>query len=193
MDKTKISALLGRPLTPIEDTNFDMYLKLAKQNLSDLICMDICSDGEPRTYPARDGYKTVFTDVFTEVDEVKLNGTVTTAYSARQWDKRNASWYNSLVFDCKLKKDDEVEIDASWGFDTIPLDLQQIIAGLFGLISKKNKFDATIKSKRVEDFHITFNTDVDLDDSFNSAYGKTIAKYSLCAIPEMSSGRVCKC
>jgi len=193
MDTTEMAALLGRPLTSVETTNFNTYLKLARQNLDVLLCMDLCSKEDPRTYSTREGYSTVFVDVFTDIDEVKLNGDVTTDYSVRQWDKRSASWYNSLVFGCKFDKDDEVEITASWGFDKYPIDLQSVLAGLFGLITKKNKFDGTIASKQVEDFRISFNVDADLDASFYQSYNATISKYSLCDIPEIRNGKTGGC
>lgn len=193
MDKTKVSALLGRPLTPYEDTNFELYLNIAKENLGQLLCMDICSSEDPRVFNARDGYTTVFTDVFRDIDEVKLNGTVVTNYSKRQWDKRSAKWYNSIVFEHKLCADDEVEISANWGFNKMPLDLQQIIAGLFGLITQKNNQDTTISSKQVEDFRISFDVDADIDQSFEAKYAKTIAKYSLCNIPYVRHGGVSQC
>lgn len=191
MTKEELSALLGRPLTPTEDTSFDLYLKIAKQNLGDLLCMDICKSEEPKVFEAREGYSTVFTDVFREVDTVKVNGEETTDYSKRQWDRRSASWYNSIVFTKCLDAGDEVEITASWGFDKIPSDLQLVLAGLFDLITKKNKQDGTIQSKQVEDFRITLNTEADLDEEFYRKFNSTIRKYSLCAVSNIQHGSVC--
>lgn len=199
MDKETISALLGRPLTPIEDTNFDLYLEIAQENLESLICTQVDDVTETRTFDTRHDYKTAFVDIFWNVTEVKLNGKVVTDYSERQWDRRNASWYNSLVFN-RFTNGHELEVTADWGFEpnsdgsSLPVDLQQVLAGLFGLISRKNKFDGTIESKRVEDFHISFRADVDLDQEFYKNYGDTLTKYSLCDIPNIQSGRVkCRC
>lgn len=199
MDRQQISALLGRSLTPAEDTNFSMYLEIAEANLETLICTPVAEVTETRYFDARHDYKTAFVDIFWNIDEVKLDGKVTTDYQVRQWDSRNGSWFNSLVFD-KYLKGKELEITADWGFSpvsggsSLPLDLQSVLAGLFGQISKKNKHDGTIASKQVEDFRISFNADVDLDSDFYKTYGSTIAKYSLCDIPEVQSGKVkCKC
>ena len=202
MDKEEISALLGRPLTTVEDTNFDMYLNIATLSLEDLICSPVEPIEETRIFDTREGYKTAFTDIFLSVSEVKINDDVVSSddYSIRQWDKRSASWYNSLVFDSDFDKDDTVEITAEWGFKEeasdddwgLPYDLQAVLAGLFGLITKKNKHDGSIQSKQVEDFRITLR-DVDLDEDFNRLYGSTISKYSLCNIPEFTSGKVCGC
>lgn len=190
MDKITIAAFLGRPLTPTEDTNFDLYLKLARQSLDGLLCMTLCDADDPKVYEAREGYSTVFTDIFTDIQEVKVNGDVVAAskYSPRQWDKRNGSWYNSLVFEDKFESGDEVEVTASWGFSKTPVDLQAVLAGLFGLITKKNKFDGTISSKQVEDFRISFNNDADLDEEFAKKYGDTISKYSLCNLSSVRHG-----
>lgn len=195
MTKEEISALLGRPLSPVEDTNFPLYLEIAEANLETLICTPVTEVKETRYFDTRHDYKTAFVDIFWNIDEVKLGGKVTTDYQVRQWDSRNGSWFNSLVFDNYLKGK-ELEITADWGFSpvsggsSLPLDLQSVLAGLFGLISKKNKHDGTISSKQVEDFRISFNADTDLDADFYKTYGATIAKYSLCDIPEVQSGKV---
>lgn len=194
MDKLTIAVLLQRPLTPIEDTNFNTYIKIAKENLSTLICTDLCSDGSNKIYDARKGYRTVFTDVFNALDEVKIDGKTveSSEYSVRQWDKRNGSWCNSIVFkDRFCESEQEVEVSASWGFEKMPTDLQLVLAGLFDLISKKNTVDASIQSKQVEDFRITFRADVDLNESFTTKYAGTIAKYSMCSILDVQHGSVC--
>ena len=41
LTQDEVSALLGRPLTPTETTNFDLYLDIAKLRLNDLVCFDI--------------------------------------------------------------------------------------------------------------------------------------------------------
>src|SRR5690606_38022381 len=98
MDEQTISELLGRPLTSIETANFDLYIDIAMQNLEDMLCTPLEDVSETRIFDTREGYKTAFTDIFWSVSEVKLDDNVITDYSLRQWDKRNATWYNSLVF-----------------------------------------------------------------------------------------------
>jgi hypothetical protein len=188
MNQSQLEGLLGRSLTPIEVTNLKTYLNIAKQSLDGLLCTNLCDQSVTRTFDAREGYSTVFTDIFTDIQEVKLNDEVTTDYSVRQWDRRNGSWYNSIVFENKLCEDDEVEVTASWGFSQMPSDLKLVWAQLFGLISKKNKQDGTVSSKQIEDFRVTFKTDADLDDEFYRQYDKTIAKYSLCSIGNIQHG-----
>lgn len=193
MNTTEMAALLGRPLTTIETTNFSLYLKIAKQNLDELLCMELCSEEQTKVFDAREGYSTVFTDVFTDIEEVKVNDVVidTDKYSRRQWDRRTGSWYNSLVFTYKLDLNDEVSVTADWGFSSYPSDIKYMLAGLFGLISKKNKFDGTISSKQVEDFRISFRADADLDDEFYKTYQRTISKYSICDMAYIRHGKVC--
>lgn len=190
MNQTTMASLLGRSLTPIESTNFNLYLKIARQSLDDLLCTNLCDDTDPRTFDARGGYSTVFTDIFTDVQSITVNGEAVTDYSVRQWDRRNGSWYNSVVFEDKLYEDDVVVVSASWGFSTMPSDLQLVLAQLFGLITKKNKFDSTITKKKVEDFEVWLNIDADLDDEFYRQYNKTISKYSLCTIGNIQQGSV---
>jgi hypothetical protein len=194
MNEAKVAALLGRPLTAYETANFKLYLRLANESLESMLCTSLCDENDPKIYDVREGYSTVFTDIFQEVDSVKMDGELVdpSKYSVRQWNKRTASWYNSIVFDHRLTEcDHEIEVSAVWGFDTLPSDLQLVTAGLFGLISKKNSVDSSVQSKRVEDFQITFRADVDLDSEFSSKYGGVLAKYSMCDIPNVQHGRVC--
>lgn len=199
MDETEMAALLGRSLTPIETTNFDLYLNIAEEALESLICTPVEEVTETRVFDLREGYRTAFVDIFWNVDEVKVNDTVIepSDYSLRQWSKRNADWYNSLVFNCAFDDcQDEIEVTADWGFEpvssgsSLPADLQYVLAGLFSQITKKNKFDPTIASKQVEDFRISFNVMADLDAEFYRAYSNILSKYSLCDIANIQHGAV---
>lgn len=191
MNQAQVAALLGRPLTPNEVTNFKLYLDIAKKSLESFLCFDLCSPEDTQKFDARGGYATLFVSPFTELEEVKLNGDVVTDYSVRQWDKRSGSWYNSLVFEDRLHENDEIEIKGSWGFSSIPSDLQLVIARSFDLITKQNKLDGSVKSKRVEDFQITFDNTVDLDDIFYTQNEVTLNKYSLCSIGNIQQGGGC--
>jgi hypothetical protein len=194
MKQDKMSALLGRPLAANETANYKLYLDIANDSLESMICTSLCDQNDPKVYDVREGYSTVFTDIFIDIDEVKLDGKVvdSSEYSLRQWDKRNASWYNSLVFNYRFNEcDKEVEVSATWGFESMPSDLQLVLAGLFDLVTKKNKQNSSVQSKQVEDFRITFRADVDLDSDFQTKYGGTLAKYSICDIPNVQHGRVC--
>lgn len=194
MKEADVAALLGRSLTSIETTNFNLYMRIANQTLESLVCTSLCDQDDPKVYDIREGYRTVFIDIFTDLDEVKVDGKVieSSEYSLRQWDKRNASWYNSIVFKDRFDNcDKEVEVSGTWGFDKMPADLKSVLAGLFDLIGKKSSFDATVQSKQVEDFRITLRADVDLNATFQTLYGDTISKYSQCDIPNIQHGRVC--
>jgi len=201
MNQAQLEALLGRPLTSVEVTNLELYLEIANDTLETLLCTSIRPATEERTFSLREGYRTAFLDIFTAVTEVKVNGEVQdpTSYSVRQWDKRNATWYNSLVLADRITSTtDEITVNATWGFVdapvedyAVPSDLQVILAGLFSLITKKNKLNPAVASKQTEDFRISFNVDVDLDEEFYTQYSKTIDKYSLCNIGYVRHGEVC--
>lgn len=200
MTREDISNLLGRPLTPFEDSNFDLYLDIAEVSVEDLLCTSLEPVNETRKFYTRNGYSTAFVDIFWNIDEVKINDKVMTNFNPMQWDKFNGEWYNSLVFSNKFKKKQIIEVTADWGFppssDTsnLPVDLERLIAGLFAQITKVNKFDSTVESKDVEDFKIVFNVDTDLDEAFYNSYRSTINKYSLCDIPDVQHGEIrCRC
>lgn len=200
MSQSELEALLGRPLTSIEATNLDLYLNIANQRLEDMLCTRLEGVNEERTFSIRSGYHTIFVDIFTEVESVVINGVTLDAddYSPRQWDKRSASWYNSIVLE-NLTYEDEVTITADWGFDpdgsgepisTYPADLQLMLAGLFSLVSKQNTTDGRIQSKQVEDFRITFRDTTEVEN-LALANEATIKKYGLCGLDRgIRHGRV---
>lgn len=200
MNQAKLEALLGRPLTPTEQTNQRLYLKIARESLEGLICTTVsCESEEARAYNVREGYSTAFVDIFTELTEVKIDGTVIdpSKYSVRQWDKRSGSWYNAIVLNRKFRNcDREIEVTASWGFDSMPVDLQLLMARIFDHVGRQNSLDREINSKKVEDFTISYNhSSITMSDTLWASLvqdnATTISKYSMCDIPNVQHGRVC--
>lgn len=190
MTQAKLEALLGRSLTPREVTNLQLYLDIAKESLEELLCLSLCDEGDTtRVFNVREGYSTVFTDIFTELSEVKVDGTVTTDYYPAFWDKRSNAYYNSIVLDdCNVT---EVEITGFWGFDEVPNDLQLLWAQSFANVSKQYKAGAgNVKSKQVEDFRISYG-DLTDDEVFMNANSRIIKKYSMCNIGYVKHGDVC--
>jgi hypothetical protein len=197
MEDDKLVALLGRPLSPTEQTNKDLYLDIAKEQLENLLCisLDVNPEGsgdaeaDTRTFEIREGYSTVFTGIFTSLTEVKVDDVATTDYYNAYWDKRSNSYYNSIVLDeCGGS---EVEITGIWGFNEVPNDLQMLWAQLFANVSKKYAAGSgNIKSKKVEDFSITYG-DLSDDEVFMKDNALTIRKYSLCTIGYVRHGKTC--
>jgi hypothetical protein len=194
MDQQELEAYLGRPLTSTEVDNLTLYLEIATERLEELLCSAVESIAEERTYDGREGYSTVFTDFFTEISSVTVDGRVleTDDYSVRQWNKRQGYWFNSIVLDKRLRKDCEIVIDGVWGFtvETMPRDLQLLQAKLFALVSSMNKGNGNVRSKKVEDFSISFN-DNPVYNQFLLDNTATISKYSLCSIGNVKHGNVC--
>lgn len=197
MTQSDIEALLGRPLTSTESTNLDLYLDISKDALEQLLCTSLeevaeTPVAETRTYRSRNGYKTLFTDVFQSVSAVEVDGEAESSgnYTVMQWDKYNGSWYNSLVFSSPLH-DDEIDVTGIWGFTSYPSDLKLLWAKLFSQVSVKNTGAGNITSKQVEDFRITFNDSVTADQQLASDYASTIEKYGLCGVGNIQHGDVC--
>lgn len=195
MSQSDLEKLLGRPLTPTEVANLDSYLDIAKESLEELLCISLGyeTSGDPEEYTqvfdVREGYSTVFTGIFTELSEVKVDGIVTTDYYPAFWDKRSNPYYNSIVLG---KSGKTAEITAVWGFDTVPNDLKLLWAQLFANVSKKyTAGGGNVKSKRVEDFQVAYG-DLTDDEAFINANKRTISKYSLCNIGYVLHGDVCK-
>lgn len=193
MTQEKLVELLGRPLTTIEVTNFKAYIDIAFGTLSELLCASISRKTETRTFESVEGYSTVFTDYFTDVSEVKIDGSVidSSEYSVRQWDKRDADWYNSIVFDTK-RGDCEVEITADWGFGKcLPNALELLVADLFANISTRRTTNTNVASKQVEDFRITFRESISVDEQFSRDNAQTLGRYSMCSVSRIRNGAIC--
>lgn len=197
MTQEQLEALLGRSLTPREVTNLDLYFEIAQESLEELLCisLDVNPDGsgEPeldtQTFDVREGYSTVFTGIFTQLSEVKVDGTVTTDYYPAFWDKRSNAYYNSIVLDdCNAS---EVEITGYWGFDSIPADLQLLWAQMFANVSKKYKAGGgNVKRKDVRNFSVWLG-DLSDDETFINENKRAIQKYSLCNVGYVLHGRTC--
>lgn len=188
MNQTQVAKLLNRTLTSSEVTNFDLYLKIAYERLRQLVCFSLCDIGGTRTYNCRKGYYDLFIDPFTSIESVTIDGSITTAYIIKQNELYNADWYNVVEFDEKMVGD-RVTINATWGFVTIPYDLQLFIAKLFSYISIEQKADDNIKSKKIEDFTVTYKDGATYDE-FITANQSVINKYSQCNIGLIDHGYV---
>lgn len=192
LTKDQVSKLLNRPLTTAEDTNFSTYLKIATERLEELLCFDLCITTPTRTYIVREGYRTIFTDVFTGTPTVTIDGETVESdkYSVRQFDNLNGKWFNSIVFKQHLSRTvEEVTVQAAWGFQTLPVDLQLLLAKLFALNSQQQTTDDRVRSKKIEDFTITYDATTTYDQ-FILSNADVINKYSICGIGEISHGRV---
>ena len=191
LSNTQLEALLGRSLTARETANCNSYLEIAKAQLEELLCISLLQDSGERTFTSRYGYSTLFTGIFTKVNSVTINGVVVdpSTYHLAFFDDRNKGFYNSIVFNSKLIGQDVV-VDANWSFDTMPSDLAQFLAQLFALSAKK-KVTGSIKSKRVEDFSITYGDLTDMQQ-FVADNDLIMTKYGQCFITETRHGSVCE-
>lgn len=195
MTQAQIAALLGRPLTASEAANFETILSAALEQLQTLICSPIAYEASvERTFGTRKGYRTAFVDLFTSATEVKLAGVVIAPanYRLQFFDNRNGTVKNSIVF-TEDTRGRELSVTGNWGFDTsntntIPADLQLLIAKLFGESTKKDT--GNVKSKKIEDFNITF-MDASAQERFYVDNSKTINKYSICDLIDIQSGAIC--
>lgn len=190
LTKQQMAALLGRPLTPAEDTNFTVYLDNAIETLEYLLCASINPSTGERVYDSRKEFTTVFTDFFTAPTLVKVDGNITTDYSARQWDNRNATWFNSIVLDCE-PRGKEVSITATWGFASLPNDLALLLARVFALNGESGG-DGNIHRKKIEDFDIWLKEGTTEFQGLLDDNATTLSKYSMCKTKvDVQNGDIC--
>lgn len=188
LSKQTVAALLGRPLTTVEDTNFDLYLEIAKNNVSDILCIDICKDSGERVFERRQEFATVFTGIFSNVNSVKVDGVEVVDFLPYFFNKRTGDFYNSIVFD-NLPRGTEITVDADWGFNTLPIDIKRMISQAFAVVSSSYQ-TKDVRSKQIEDFRTTYG-ELTSDEVFASSNARTIQKYSLCTIGDLTSGNIC--
>lgn len=188
MEIGQVEKLLGRSLTSIEATNFDLNIKIAIERLQKLLCFRLSDTDGERIYPARYGYRTQYIDPCTSIESVKIDGVITTDYVLRFQDSYNSEFYNCIEF-TKALAGDLITVDADWGFDTIPEDLQLLLARLFAQCSLEQTTDNAVKSKSIEDYSVTYK-DAPTFDEFVSANSEIIAKYSQCNIGMVRHGNV---
>ena len=91
-------------------------------------------------------------------------------------------------YTCDPNSDNDVFIPN--GAVLASIDLKLLVAKLFALVGTMNTTNGNIKSKRVEDFTITFN-DNTVFDQFLLDNSATINKYSICSIGDVQNGDVC--
>lgn len=194
MTKIELEKLLGRPLTSTEDANFGSYDEIAKEVSQSLLCISTeCEQTDDnRIYVSREGYSTVFTDIFTDIESITVDGIGVTDYYPAFNDDRNNDFYNSIVFKRRFQTEEEVLVSALWGFESVPIDLQRLLARAYAQsVTPTKKKNTSVKSKRVEDFWITYG-DLSEDEEFIKANSATIKKYSLCNIGYVLHGDTCK-
>lgn len=144
-------------------------------------CLYLKEETGERVYDVRSGHRTVFTDLFQNPTAVTVDGEAV-EYTARMWDNRNSPVCNSVVLeDCRGS---EVKVTAKW---VIPDDLKDLITRLDAVIAKGT--DGRVKSKRIEDFQVTFNDNTEVGQ-FILDNGAILAKYSLCNVSQIRSGTV---
>lgn len=184
----QVEKLLGRSLTSSEVTNFDLNIKIAIERLEKLVCFTLCGKQGRRIYPIRYGYRTQYIDPCTVVDSIKIDGVVVEDYKLRCDESYNSEWFDCIELP-KAATGELIEIEASWGFERIPNDLQLLIARLFALNSLEQATDSSVKSKSIEDFSVTYR-DAPTLDSFLEANQQIIDKYSQCNIGNIQNGTV---
>lgn len=192
LTKTQLESLLGRSLSGSEDTNLELYLKIALERLAGLFCVHIGDNTEAtRIYMGRDNYSTIYIDPFTALATVTIDDVEqeTTSY---QWNTRNADWFNILKFDRNLKAE-EIEVTANFGYgDPLPFDLQLLLARMFALSNKENTTDLRVQSKQNEDYRVSYGSQGQdaktVWDSLLTENKSTIQKYSQCGIGTIDHG-----
>lgn len=187
MKQEKLEAYLGRSLSATETTNIKTYLNIAREQLDSILCY-FGGDEDTREYDPRIGYRSLFTEPFTEVREVTVDGEASTAYTVKQWNSRRGDWFNVIEFDDPME-DKDITVNAEWGFgNCMPTDLEFLLAQLFNFVANGSKVDGRVQSKRLDrSFSVTYRDKTGFQQLLDD-HAATILKYSLCNVGEIRHG-----
>ena len=160
----------------------------ARQMVEELLCLDLTPAlAQARTFTAREGMRTVFTGLFSNVSSVTVNGEAVTNYYPAFFDKRNGTLFNSIVFTEPVCG--EVVVTGDWSATTLPADLQRLVDNALLVVNQAYSVKE-VKSKRTRTFQITYS-DLSDDEVFLKKNAITIAKYSMCDVPYVLHGDTC--
>lgn len=180
IEQADMAKLLGRSLTATETDNYELYLNIATDRLEQLLCISLLYADEERTFESRLDYRTVYVDPFHEITSVSIDGETVDEddYVIKQNNRFSGDWYNIIEF-AKKRRGENIVVDANWGFATVPYDLQSLLAKLFAQVGVEQKSDNSVKSKKIEDFTVTYK-DGDTYSELVADNQATISKYAQC-------------
>lgn len=195
IDKDKLEKLLGKTISVNAGHGLEEHLSVTESYLELMICSLVSGSEETQalTFKTRNGYSAVNTPIFRGEPTIKVDG-VTVSSSKYELvatgTKLPTEWYNSIVFNDRKLYGNKVKVTALWGFEALPDDLALVFAGIFDVITTTGENNTNIKSKKVEDFAVTF---VDLEsalDDVKRKYSIILSKYSCCDEINFESGDV---
>lgn len=192
LSQADVEAILGRSLTNAEKSTLTTTTEQALQDAQDLLGIDWKTLGE-RTYFGSEGYRTLFTDPYSILTSVTVNGATITDYRTAFDDWLNTPSFNSIIFAYPLEDNDEVVVAAEWGFGSeLPYDIKRLAVALWqnGTAPQTNPTSQKVKSKSNLDFSVTYDTSKTALETILVDYGNVIEKYSMRIRGDIGHGRI---
>lgn len=184
LTEQQVESYLQRSLTSFESDNFNNLLRIAISKLEALICSKVGYIEEERTFQGRDGMRSVFIGLCSEVKSVKVNSN-SVDFATYLGD--NASQLcDNIVLNKPTRHTDVITVHGGFGLKVIPEELAQVISELFAV---KLVGGDKITSKKVEDFSITYDKTSELDRIIEN-YKSVLDKYSQCSQITLRSGEI---
>lgn len=184
LTEQQVESYLQRSLTSFESGNFNNLLRIAISKLEALICSKVGYIEEERTFQGRDGMRSVFVGLCSEVKSVKVNSN-SVDFATYLGD--NASQIcDNIVLNKPTRHTDVITVHGGFGLKVIPEELVQVISELFAV---KLAGGDKITSKKVEDFSITYDKTSETDRIIES-YKSILDKYSQCSQITLRSGEI---
>ncbi len=184
LTEQQVESYLQRSLTSFESGNFNNLLRIAISKLEALICSKVGYIEEERTFQGRDGMRSVFIGLCSEVKSVKVNSN-SVDFATYLGDSASQICDN-IVLNKPTKHTDVITVHGGFGLKVIPEELAQVISELFAV---KLAGGDKITSKKVEDFSITYDKTSELDRIIES-YKSILDKYSQCSQITLRSGEI---
>lgn len=130
----------------------------------------IDSGTDTRRYMAIDDV--LYTDVFTGTPTIEgYTGTIITRFNGRH----NSDYSNEIVLeDCT---EGEYNVTASWGSDKLVAELDELVQIVESDSLSTASTNAGVKSKKIEDFNVSYGTREETQADLNTAYADVFSYY----------------
>ena len=140
------------------------YPKSVIRRAEQILGYCITSVAGVRTYPVIDGI--VYADLFSDSDPITIEGYTGTIKKSFNGRSNGMEYYNQLDLgsSCHLK---EVTLDLYWGSECFYTDIDGLLLWLQVNTPADSLDDAGVKSKKIEDFSVSYSTAAEKQDDIN--------------------------
>lgn len=188
--KEQIADILGRPLTPKEDTGFDVYIQIAKEQLGSLLgySLDLSEGASTQVFTLDADSKSLMVPPFTNVTSVKIGGKEVEYTTGTT----NKPFLVEIILGEYRSSPVSVEVTAEWGYSEYPAGILLLLANMFLVVANGQTTGggAKVKSEESLSHKVTYETTSSQFESFAKDNANIIDLYRLPYASLVSAGRI---